>query len=66
MAADGRDTNHTETWRRSSRCTPGKNCVELARTRRDVVVRDSKSTWTLRPFDGACWTTFLAHCRTLD
>jgi hypothetical protein len=61
MAADDQDN-----WRRSTRCTPTKNCVELAHTGHDVVVRDSKSTTTLHPIDGAGWTAFLTHCRTLD
>lgn len=62
MAADGRGT----TWLRSSRCTPKKNCVELRGTHAGVVVRDTKSTATLHPFDGAGWAAFLAHCRTPD
>jgi hypothetical protein len=60
MAADDRHD-----WRRSTRCAPTKNCVELARAGHDVVVRDSKSTATLHPFDDAGWTPFLTHCRAL-
>lgn len=65
MAADGRDI-HATTWLRSSRCTPGKNCVELADGRAGMIIRDSKSAATLPPLDSAAWSTFLKHCRAMD
>lgn len=64
MAADVRDINNTGGWRRSSRCNPGKNCVEVGRTDTGVLVRDSKGGATLHAVDAAQWTAFLTHCRT--
>lgn len=65
MAADGRHID-TTTWLRSSRCTPGKNCVEIAGCHAGMIVRDSKCAATLHPFDGASWSVFLTRCRVVD
>jgi uncharacterized protein DUF397 len=65
MAADVRNTNPTRGWHRSSRCTPGKNCVEIGRARIGVVIRDSKSRSALRAIDDVPWAAFLAHCRAM-
>lgn len=62
MAADVRDS---QTWCRSSRCNPGKNCVEVGRVGSGVIIRDSKSWTTLHTLDDLQWTAFLAHCRAI-
>lgn len=64
MAAEVQEINRTGIWRRSSRCNPGKNCVEVGRADTGVLIRDSKGGSTLRALDAAQWTAFLSHCRT--
>ena len=65
MAADVRDNRSDRFWLRSSRCTPKKNCVEVGHDDSGVIIRDSKSSTTLRPLDEAHWTAFLTHCRAI-
>jgi hypothetical protein len=65
MAADVRDTDPIRIWVRSSRCNPGKNCVEIGRADQGVVIRDSKSGTTLRTLEDTSWTAFLALCRAI-
>lgn len=64
MAADVRGAEVSRIWIRSSRCGPGKNCVELSRDGRDMLVRDSKSQTVLAALDHDQWIALLAHCRT--
>lgn len=59
------DVNPTRLWIRSSRCTPGKNCVEVGRSDTEVIIRDSKSRSTLGGLEAAPWMAFLAHCRAI-
>jgi hypothetical protein len=65
MAADVRGTDQARTWRRSSSCTPGKNCVEIGRVGTGMVIRDSKSTTALHGVSAAPWAALLAHCRAM-
>ncbi len=53
------------TWRKSSRTAAAGHCVEIAREREAVVVRDSKDVvGPVLRFADADWTTFLAGVRT--
>jgi hypothetical protein len=65
MAADVRDSNHSGTWRRSSRCNQAGNCVEVDRGPAGAVVRDSKSDATLPGFGDRSWSAFLVRCRSM-
>lgn len=64
MAAGVSDRHHSGFWIRSSRCGPGKNCVEFRRRGAAVLVRDSKSRAVLPALDRTQWIAFVAHCRT--
>jgi hypothetical protein len=64
MATDVRDINSGQIWLRSSRCNPGKNCVEVGHTEAGVIIRDSKSRTALHALNEVSWTAFLTHCRT--
>jgi len=49
-------------WRRSSRCTPHNNCVELSFAGAAVAVRDSKNSDSLSlRFGRRQWKDFLAR-----
>jgi hypothetical protein len=63
MATDVPGTEVSHIWVKSSRCGPGKNCVELRRDGAAVLVRDSKSRAVLPALDGDQWIALLAHCR---
>jgi hypothetical protein len=65
MGADARDISHTAAWRRSSRCSPQLNCVEVSRAGANVIIRDSKGKDALHALDSAQWRTFLTHCPTM-
>ena len=65
MTADVRNSDSTGTWRRSSRCNPEWNCVEVGRAGASVIIRDSKGKIALPALDSAQWTALLAHCRAM-
>lgn len=65
MGANIADTGHSATWRRSTRCSPNLNCVEVSRNDPGVIIRDSKGKVALRVLDSAQWMTFLRYCRTM-
>lgn len=65
MAANTQDINRTRAWRRSSRCTPGKNCVEVGRDDAGVIIRDSKCDATLPAVNDLRWAMFLTHCQAI-
>jgi hypothetical protein len=49
-------------WTRSSRCTPGNNCIELRLGREMISVRDSKSVDSeVLTFTRDRWICFLRH-----
>lgn len=49
-------------WTRSSRCTPGNNCVELRLGRDAVGVRDSKNVdGEVLTFTRVRWISFLGR-----
>lgn len=51
-------------WRKSSRSGGGENCVEAARTRDGVIVRDSKNpSGPNLAFTRSEWTSFLADVK---
>lgn len=58
-------TNPEKTWRKSSYTAPDNNCVELAVSDAQTVIRDSKD-----PVGGSfavsanAWIKFLAHARS--
>jgi hypothetical protein len=55
------DERHGD-WRRSSRCTPNNNCVELSIASGAVAVRDSKNLASLPlMFGHRQWRDFLAR-----
>jgi len=66
MAADVRDTEPVGMWRRSSHCTPGKNCVEIRSISAGMIIRDSKSRAALRAVAAAPWAALVMHCRSMD
>jgi hypothetical protein len=52
-------------WKRSSRCTPGSNCVEVQVEVEEVRVRDSKNVGLGRlAFSRRQWVDFLAVVST--
>ena len=56
------NTGYGRNWRRSSRCTPNNNCVELSIADGAVAVRDSKNSASLPlMFDHRQWRDFLAR-----
>lgn len=63
MAADVHATEVRRIWVKSSRCGPGKNCVELCRDEDGMLVRDSKSRAVLPALTDNQWIALLAHCR---
>lgn len=65
MGADVQDVKHTATWRRSSRCNPEWNCVEVGRVDTKVIIRDSKGKIALRALGSTQWAAFLAHCHMM-
>ena len=65
MGADAQEGSRTSAWRRSSRCNPDFNCVEVGRSEAGVIIRDSKGKVALHALDSAQWRGFLVHCHTL-
>ena len=54
--------DHSDTWKRSSRCTPNNNCVELSLADGTMAVRDSKNSGSLPlQFGHRQWKDFLAR-----
>lgn len=64
MAADVQDAIRAGFWRRSSRCHPDWNCVEVGKIGASVIVRDSKGKIALHALGPRQWAALLAHCRT--
>ena len=50
-------------WRKSSRCEPSLNCVEIAVVSDTVRVRDSKNPGPSLSFDASEWRRFIAEIK---
>jgi hypothetical protein len=65
MAADVQGVIGAGFWRRSSRCSPEWNCVEVGKIDESLIIRDSKGRIALRALDTRQWAALLAHCRAM-